>query len=98
MNELDKLEAYLKEKGIRYERVDEDFGPERLYGRHQIIVYNTKGKRQWDVICHYGSYGYSKGLLEAYGEPVVRKSDGNSVVGYLTAQDVIDRLEGKDER
>lgn len=97
MNELDKLEVHLKEKGIRYARVDEDSGLERLHDRHQIIVYNTKGKRQWDVICHYGSYGYEQGLLEAYGKPVVRKSDGDSVVGYLTAQDVIDRLEDKDE-
>ena len=93
MSELDKLEAYLKEKEIRYERVDEDSSSERLHGRHQIIVYNFKGKRQWDVVCHYGSYGYKEGLLEAYGKPVIKPWDRDKVAGYLTAQDVINRLE-----
>jgi len=97
MSELDKIEVYLKEKGISYERIDEDSSPKRLYGRHQIIVYNTKGKRQWDVVCHYGSYGYKEGLLEACGKPVVKPYDYDKVAGYLTAQDVINRLEGKDE-
>lgn len=26
--------------------------------RHQIVVYNDKGRRMWDAICNKGSYGY----------------------------------------
>lgn len=95
MSELDKLEAYLKEKEIRYKRIDEDSSPKRLHGRHQIIVYNDNWKRQWDVVCQYGSYGYRRGLLEAYGRPIVKPWDHDKVVGYLTAQDVINRLEAE---
>lgn len=105
MTELDKLEAYLKEKGIKYKRVDEDtpvymqialkrdLDLKGLGEKHQIIVYDEKGDCAWDAICHYGSFGYEEGLLEVMGSPVVRESDEDEVVGYLTAQDVIDRLE-----
>lgn len=65
--------------------------------RHQIVVYNDKDRRAWDVICHKGSYGYESGLLEAMGSPIVRKSDGDGVAGFLTAEDVIRRLEGHHE-
>lgn len=61
-------------------------------GRKQIIVYEN-GKRVWDAICHFGSYGYKEGLLEIMGSIVDVEKDGDSVVGWLTAQDVIKRLE-----
>ena len=90
MNELDKLEAYLKEHDYRYERIEKDankFGCEQ----HQIIVYDENDERQWDAVCHPGSYGYETGLLEVMGEKVVRVQD--SVEGYLRADEVIKRLE-----
>lgn len=69
---------------------------------HTIIVYEcdisemseeTKEEyRCWDVICHWGSYGYEDGLLEGMGDIF---NGGIDVEGWLTAQDVIDRLEGK---
>lgn len=86
LKELDKLEAYLKEKGYDYERIDEEKG---YINKHQIIVYKD-GERSWDVICHMGSYGYEQGLLEAKGFDLIEHDD---VEGSLTAQDVIDRLE-----
>lgn len=92
MSELDKLEKYLKEHNITYDRVDK---PRKLFEYsevHQIIVYE-KGERVWDAICHPGSYGYEEGLLEVMGEPVVRPSDGDTVCGHLTAEDVIARYE-----
>ena len=96
MTEMDKLEAYLKEKGYEYERIDKSEGLKDipLIDIHQIIVYK-RGKRDWEAICHKGSYGYEQGLLEVMGSRVVRESDHDWVVGYLTAQDVIDRLEGR---
>lgn len=101
MSELDKLEKYLKEKGYQYKRIDEKGRKVRGYeipfcSKHQLIVYEDKekSKRLWDAICHYGSYGFEQGLIEVMGEPVVRGED--SVEGYLTAEEIIKRLEGKD--
>ena len=106
MTELDKLEQYLKEKKIPFDRVDQDC-PLRMkmamkkmkisisdgFGeRHQIIVYDDYGNRRWDAICHYGSYGYEQGLLEIMGD-IVKPEDGDDVAGYLTADDVIKRME-----
>ena len=91
MSELDKLEKYLIEHGFDYERIDEDV--DDIINRHQIIVYDKKGTRQWDAICHFGSYGYKDGMLEVMGRPVVKNTDYDSVVGHLSAVDVIRRLE-----
>ena len=100
MTELDKLEAYLKERSIDYERIDQnaEFDEEGFVlvtDRHQINVFSKSGHKIWDAICQRGSYGYRQGLLEVMGNPVVRREDGDRVRGCLTAQDVIDRLEGK---
>ena len=96
LRELDKLEEYLKQNGIQYERFDEDHaldvnGYVVNRGRHQIVCDG------WDAICHWGSYGYEEGLLEVMGTKVVLESDGGPVCGYLTAEDVIARLEGEDD-
>lgn len=93
MSELDKLEEYLKARGCEYERYDDDtlWGDYSL-NRHQIIVYHD-GDRSWDAICQAGSFGYKEGLLEIYGDIVWYDIDGDSVRGWLTAQDVINRIE-----
>lgn len=52
----------------------------------QIIVTTEKGKRLWDAICGYGSYGFEDGLLEIMGDIVPGKDD---VLGWLTADDVL---------
>lgn len=46
---------------------------------------------KWDAICHDGSYGSRNGLLEIMGSIV--KIDYDTVEGYLTAQDVLDRVD-----
>ena len=95
LTELDKLEAYLKAKGIRYWRNDEQVHVgQYIVDLHQIAVLDEYGRPSWDAICQTGSYGYEEGLLGVMGKPVVRKSDGDDVVGWLTAADVIARLEG----
>lgn len=87
MTELDKLETYLKENNITYERRD---GLEI----HIICVPEfDPDKRQYDAICHYGSYGYEKGLLEIMGDIVDVKAVGDTVEGWLTAKEVIERIE-----
>lgn len=93
--ELDKLEFYLKGKGIPYVRVDNE---DDICPIHQIMVNcDEAGWPEWDVICHRGSYGYTDGLLEIAGSLVDEEKDGDSVAGYLTAQDVIDRIERKEK-
>ena len=97
MSELDILTQYLKDHNIPFERYDCDNvdiklidGECTLYiDRHQICVPNQQ-YRLWDVICQEGSYGYRDGLLEAFGD-IVEVDD--AVEGYLTAQDIIERIE-----
>lgn len=98
MSELDKLEEYLKVHDYDYERYDteERLDPHGLIAsldRHQIVVTRDDGDRAWDAICQRGSYGYEEGLLEIYGDIVWADIDGDSVAGWLTAQDVINRIE-----
>lgn len=100
LEELNKLENYLKDNNYNYRRVD--IYEERVttptglpytlkYPRHQLIVYGEDG-RQWDAICQQGSYGYDSGLLEVYGDIVNINDD---VEGFLTTDELITRLEGK---
>lgn len=98
MSELDKLEAYLKENNYKYERIDEDERKLKMsvcsdidFSRHQIIVYDETDSRIFDVICQYGSYGYQQGLLEVMG--VIVKDESDDVEGWLSAEEVIKRME-----
>lgn len=93
MTELGKLERYLKANGYNYERKKTSIG---IHTGDQVIVYDENGDRQWDAVCHRGSYGFEQGLLEIMGSIV--KPGGDSVEGWLTAEDIIARLEeGKNE-
>lgn len=88
MKQMDLLEEYLRKKEKPYQRWDMDDG-------EQIIVYDEEGHRLWDAICTKYSFGREKGLLEIMGNIVDKKRVGDSVEGWLTAQDVIDRVEGR---
>ena len=98
MSELDILAQYLKKHNIPFERYDCDkiFALDDDYtfhlDRHQICVPSQKYSL-WDAICQQGSYGYEDGLLEIYGDIVETETCGEVVEGYLTAQDVIERIE-----
>lgn len=91
LTELNKLEQYLKEHSIPYDRIDEDEGSEYApeLDRHQICVPSSELGWAWDVICHYGSYGCEEGLLEGMGTIF----GGGEPEGYLTADDVIERID-----
>ena len=90
MSELNKLEKYLKEHGIKYDRNDRE-KTEKTLDFHQIVVYEDE-KPIWDAICHTGSYGYEQGLLEVMGS-IVSKDVCDRVEGWLTADEIIKRLE-----
>ena len=102
MSELEKLEEYLKEHNYNYRWNSVCQGYEGcpsmfLPHQDQIVVYDDHNTRLWDAVCHFGSYGHEKGLLEIMGVIVDEEADGGSVIGWLTADDVIKRLETKDE-
>lgn len=46
----------------------------------------------WDAICHTYSYGSDRDLLEIMGS-IVSEDAGDSVEGYLTAADVLERID-----
>lgn len=93
LDEFNKLEQYLIDKEIQHERTDGSFAG---FERHQICVPTIDKKyREWDVICHPGSYGFEHGLLEIMGS-IVDPNCGDAVEGYLTADDIIKRLEMTD--
>lgn len=101
LTELNRLEEYLKTNRIPYERADQDdepLYPEVMFERHQLIVYDERGNRLWDAICHKGSYGAEAGLLEIMGNIVNEETVGDTVEGWLTAEDVIKRVEQRKEK
>ena len=105
MSELDKLQEYLEQNGYKIKRIDTYptasmlamsgmLGFEKGYGEyHQIVVYKEDGDIWWDVICNWGSYGFESGLLEIMGPKGLCNNLDDRVEGWLTAQDIIDRLE-----
>ena len=93
LQELDKLEQYLKARGIKYEREDRFSMTRYEQDWHQISVPCSGPEKEWDAISHRGSYGYEEGLLEIMGSIV--HDCGDQVEGWLTAEDVIERIEAK---
>lgn len=78
LSEMTKLIIGLDMRGI-------PFTVRSLYDGMQILCDG------WDAICHKGSYGHESGLIEVMGAPVCQ-SDCDDVEGWLTAQDILDRL------
>lgn len=103
LKELNKLEQWLIDNDVKYERIDKEDIPIdeahpyclSQFEQHQICVpeYDPQ-HREWDAICHRGSYGAEEGLLEIMGT-IVRDNAGDSVEGWLTAEDVIERIKEK---
>lgn len=58
------------------------------------IIYPEDGKRRvMDAIEHYGSYGNEQDLLEIMGLLTPEEKKCDSVLGYLTAEEVFERIE-----
>ena len=58
------------------------------------IVYPGDGeKRVVDAIEHFGSYGNEQDLLEIMGLLTPEEEECDSVLGYLTAEEVFERIE-----
>lgn len=89
--ELQLLAIGLIKRGIQFEFRE-------IFNGGQIIVYekDSKIKRAWDAICHDGSYGRERGLLEVMGD-LVNEEAGDGVEGYLTAKEVLERIDRRAE-
>lgn len=86
--EIDKLVKILTIQGVC---CPVDWKVEELYGRPQIIFLKPQtNERIGDAVCHFGSYGHEKGLIEVMGYPF---DDEEDVVGFLTAEEVIHQIE-----
>lgn len=79
MSEMEKLQKWLDENNIKYERYIED----SLINRNQILI--KINEMELSFICHYGSYGYQQGLIEMYDFV-------NEPEGFLTAKQCISKL------
>ena len=78
VGEIAKLARGLKDRGIAYNMHVRDDGL-------QIVAGN------WDAVFFTGSYGAQRGLLEAMGRAITGNDD---VEGYLTADEILRRLDG----
>lgn len=90
MTELKKLKKYLEDKHIKH--ITKKVFDLSSQEYDQIWVFDKDGKYSWDAICHYGSYGHEQGLIEIMGD-IVRNTE-DCVEGWLTANDIIARIEG----
>ena len=86
--EIDKLIKILNDQGAC---CPIDWKVKELYGRPQVIFLKPQSKeRIGDAVCHFGSYGHERGLIEVMGFPFCDEED---VVGFLTADEVIHQIE-----
>ena len=86
MSEFWKLVNWLAENKYPIEVRD-------LHGGKQVIVKDEKGETSFDVIFHMYSYGYGLGLLEVMnGSMRMSTFDDDEVEGYLTADEIIERV------
>ena len=94
LTEFQKLCFMLNDAGIGYETKARLGGMGLAIPDMKSFSTEHDGNRTISVICHSGSYGREKGLLEIYAPGL---NDG--VEGWLTAEDafgyVKDTLEGK---
>lgn len=81
--EMMKLAFGLRDRGI-------EFSVKSFYDGIQIVV----GDWDWDAICHSGSYGHEKGLIEVMGLPQCQ----DDVIGWLTAEEVLRMVDGLDSK
>ena len=74
-------------------REDKNFEVKELFGCPQVIFLDDNGKDIGDAVCHNGSYGHELGQIEIMGLGLTVEKDGDSVRGWMTAEDVLEQLD-----
>ena len=86
MTEMNKLMWLLENANIPYEIVYQDWTDSIQ------VWYPSKEDAVCDAICHHYSYGGKEGLLEIMGLLTDEEAEYDSVVGWLTAENVFTRI------
>lgn len=102
ITEIHKLHEMLLEAGIEHEWIDrrKQFDPDGSiaamgfdhdYG-WQILVHDVEGDRIISAIQGWCTYGVECDLIEIWGLLTPEERERDSVAGYLTAQEVFERI------
>lgn len=86
--EMNRLIEMLNNANIPFELTTDING-----NKNNQVWYPSYKNSVCDVICHQYSYGGDKGLLEIMGLLTEEEAEYDSVVGYLTAENVFKRIE-----
>lgn len=89
-NEMNKLIQMLEQFEDTQEEYIFDLEKDAFGCYH--IFYPNKTIRECSVICNPMSYGHEEGLLEIMGLLTREESEDDDVVGWLTAEDVFNRI------
>lgn len=85
--EMNKLIEMLNNANIPFELTTDI-----LENENNQVWYPSFKNPICDVICHQYSYGGRDGLLEIAGLLTEEEAEYNDVVGYLTAENVFNRI------
>lgn len=89
-NEMDKLIQMLEQFEDTQEEYIFDLEKD-IFGCYHIL-YPNNIIRECSVICNPYSYGGKEGLLEIMGLLTKEESENDDVIGWLTAEDVFNRI------
>lgn len=102
--EIFRLKKMLEEANIPFEFTDDSFHVKDkiskyiqlkwLYPSYQIKIYKSgvKEEKICDVVQNLWSYGNKQDLLEITGGLTEEEQENDSVLGYLTAEEVFKRF------
>lgn len=86
MTEIFELEQMLREAHIPYEMG-------KMYDGYYITIYTADHKVLCDAVYHKYSHGYAEGMLEIMGGLTPAEEACDSVLGYLSAEEVFMRFQ-----
>lgn len=104
MLEIERLVNMLKEAGIPFERNSEDLRPNYNYYKFQIIYprsncgINVKPRRVCSIVQGTCTYGGLENKLEIMGLLTEEEKENDDVCGWLTAEDVFERIKAHWEK
>ena len=85
--EMTKLITLLLNSEIPFDLTTDAMG-----NQHNQVWYPSRDNAVCDVICHEYSYGGKDGFLEMMGLLTDEEAEGDSVLGWLTADEVYRRI------
>ena len=95
--EIFKLKKMLEEADIPFEFTDRNHGFDEFFFESYQFEYpcsykNKDNERICSIVEGYGTYGNDKDLLEIMGLLTPEEIESDSVCGWLTAENVFERI------